>query len=175
LSRQPDPKIRIRSIRLQDSPSFRAALDSVAKEREYLSLTRAFPPASTRKFVAANIRNRHSQFVAICGGKVVGWCDIIPRDRPSMKHVGVLGIGIVKGFRDRGLGTRLLAAAVTDARRKGLKKIELEVFADNRRAVALYRKAGFVREGLKKKAVRLGGFRDMILMARFFPGRGQSG
>jgi ribosomal protein S18 acetylase RimI-like enzyme len=83
--------------------------------------------------------------------------------------VGVLGIGILPAYRDRGIGTALMTRTLEAARRRKMRKIELEVLADNKRAIALYRKLGFVREGRKLKAARLGGrYRDMVLMGYFF-------
>jgi len=69
-------------------------------------------------------------------------------------------------WRGRGLGQRLLEATLGEARRSGFKRIELDVHADNQRAIGLYEKAGFVREGLLRNASLIDGvFRDAILMA----------
>jgi ribosomal protein S18 acetylase RimI-like enzyme len=161
--------IVIRPIRVRDCGGLRLAVDSVAREGKYLSLTKGFTPEATRAFVSGIIKRGDPQFVALDGDKVAGWCDIIPRDRPSMRHVGVLGIGILPAYRDRGIGTALMTRTLEAARRRKMRKIELEVLADNKRAIALYRKLGFVREGRKLKAARLGGrYRDMVLMGYFF-------
>jgi RimJ/RimL family protein N-acetyltransferase len=49
-----------------------------------------------------------------------------------------------------------------------LERIELGVFASNIPAIKLYEKAGFVVEGVKKKARKLDGvYDDMIQMALF--------
>jgi putative acetyltransferase len=48
-----------------------------------------------------------------------------------------------------------------------LKRVELCVFTDNERAIALYRSMGFVVEGTKKYAAARGGtYADEYLMAR---------
>ena len=71
------------------------------------------------------------------------------------------------------VGSRLLAATLDDAFRKGLTRIELEVFAANTRAIALYRKFGFVEEGRKRQARYLdGAYEDAILMALLKTNRG---
>ena len=61
------------------------------------------------------------------------------------------------------------------ARERGLRKLSLGVFPDNERAIAVYEKRGFVREGLRRMQYRSGGaFRDEVLMAWFpqeSPGR----
>ena len=52
-----------------------------------------------------------------------------------------------------------------------LLRVELEVYADNERAIALYEKMGFQREGLRRMAtVRRGRYIDEYSMARLRPG-----
>ena len=48
-----------------------------------------------------------------------------------------------------------------------LLRVELTVYADNERAIHLYEKYGFVKEGVKRKAaISCGQYKDEILMAR---------
>ena len=48
-----------------------------------------------------------------------------------------------------------------------LVRVELTVYADNERAIHLYEKYGFVKEGVKRKAaISCGQYKDEILMAR---------
>lgn len=87
-------------------------------------------------------------------------------------HIGTLSICITQGWRDAGLGTELVRAALDWARERGLAKVALGVFPDNARAIAVYEHAGFVREGLRRRQYRLGpdSYRDEVLMA-WFPDR----
>jgi hypothetical protein len=56
--------------------------------------------------------------------------------------------------------------AFVDSILRGAERIELEVFASNARALALYDKLGFVREGVRRRARKLGGeYDDVVLMA----------
>jgi putative acetyltransferase len=49
----------------------------------------------------------------------------------------------------------------------GLQRVELTVYADNARAIGLYEKHGFVREGLHRDfAFRDGTFVEALAMAR---------
>jgi RimJ/RimL family protein N-acetyltransferase len=52
-----------------------------------------------------------------------------------------------RGWRGRGVGLALVAAAIEWARGHGLHKLCLEVFAHNTPAIGLYRKCGFTEEG----------------------------
>lgn len=158
--------ITIEPIREDHIESFRTALDIVSRERKYLSRFEAPPPERMRVFILGMIEGGHPQFVAVVGSEVVGWCDIRKREIDSHAHRGTLGMGIIPGYRGRGLGTRLITATLDAARKAGLRRIELDVHADNLNAIALYEKAGFVREGVARDAVQIDGrFIDSIGMA----------
>lgn len=162
--------IVIQSATLDLADSFRRTLDVVARERRYLIFLEAPPLESIRKFVEKLLAGGGSQFYAVCDGQVVGWCDLWRDERPGMTHVGHLGMGLLPEYRGQKLGARLLAAAVADAFRKGIGRIELEVFASNARAIALYRKFGFVEEGRKRQARCLDGVcEDTLCMAMLKP------
>ena len=159
-----DVVIQPASLDLADS--FWRALDIVAREHRYLIFQEAPPLESTRNFIAQVLAKGWSQFYALHEGKVVGWCDVVRDERPGRTHVGRLGIGILPGYRGRKIGPRLLAATIADAFQKGVTRIELEVYAGNARAIALYRKFGFVEEGRKRHARCLDGVcEDSICMA----------
>jgi RimJ/RimL family protein N-acetyltransferase len=69
--------------------------------------------------------------------------------------------------RDRGLGTeatRLILGHAFDA--LGLHRVGLEVYAFNPRAARAYEKVGFVREGVRRDALRFDGeWVDSVVMA----------
>jgi GNAT superfamily N-acetyltransferase len=92
--------------------SFHQALDIVAKERKYLTLLEAFPLPETRKFVLDMINRGNPHVVATVENRVVDRCDIARHFFPTHAHRGTLAMGIIPGFRGRGLGTRLVAAAL---------------------------------------------------------------
>lgn len=145
---------------------FREVLDTVARERRYLAFLEAPPAAEVAAFVRGNVRKGHPQFVALVDGRVVGWCDILPIDRPVKSHGGVLGLGILPEHRRRGIGTALIEAALARAKAGGLTRVELVVRKRNARAIALYERLGFVHEGAKRNAVRIDGeYEDAVCMA----------
>jgi RimJ/RimL family protein N-acetyltransferase len=148
---------------------FRAAVDSVARERRYVAMLQAPPLEDCRAYVLDMRRRGFPQHVAICGERVVGWCDLSPVNRPVHAHCGTLGIGLIADYRGRGLGSRLLATTLQRGREIGLTRIELEVREANLPAIALYERFGFVREGVKKNAVRVDGeYEDVITMALLY-------
>ena len=55
----------------------------------------------------------------------------------------VLGIGVVDEYHEVGLGSALLRAMIEGARQLGLARVKLGVWADNARALHVYRSVGF--------------------------------
>jgi putative acetyltransferase len=83
---------------------------------------------------------------------------------------GVLTIAmmLLPEVRGRGGGRGLLDAVLTHAYAAGAHKVDLEVWPDNGRAIALYASAGFVVEGLRERHYRRrdGSLRSSLIMAR---------
>lgn len=158
--------ITIKPIAMKHAKAFHQALDQVARERRYLLLLEAPPLEQIEQLVRYNIEREVVHFVALEGRTMVGWCDIRPYTLPGLTHAGEMGMAVVAGYRRRGLGYRLLETTVTKALANGLTRIELEVFASNQPAKALYEKLGFEQEGIKRKARYLDGvWDDLIMMA----------
>src|SRR5665213_1706181 len=91
----------------------------------------------------------HTQLAAVIEGKVIGWADLRPAGNPRRAHVASLGMAVHDAHAGRGAGRALLAALIDQADRwLHFTRLELIVFADNDRAIALYERFGFEREGL---------------------------
>jgi ribosomal protein S18 acetylase RimI-like enzyme len=163
-----DLSISVVPIAEEHAEGFRRCLDAVARERAYLGFLEAPALERIRGFVCANIAGDLPQFVAVCGGEVVGWCDVSPEELPGFTHCGRLGMGVRMDCRRRGVGKRLLKAALEKAKAKGIERIELEVYASNRAAISLYERSGFVSEGVKRKGRKLDGrYDDVVFMAKW--------
>jgi RimJ/RimL family protein N-acetyltransferase len=146
---------------------FREVLDGVARERRYLAFLEAPSLSRVRSFVLQNLRSGTAQFVAVDVGRVVGWCDITPRTHETLRHGGVLGMGVAASHRGRGVGAALLRATLDAALARGLTRIELTVRADNHPAIALYQRHGFELEGRMRGYMIVDGVAcDALLMAR---------
>ena len=87
------------------------------------------------------------------------------------RHAWKLGISVLPQAQGQGVGTALMAAICDYADGwLGALRLELDVYTDNTRALALYRKFGFAIEGTHRGyALRDGVFVDSYSMARFHP------
>ena len=89
--------------------------------------------------------------------------------RRRRAHVGSIGLSVSVGCRRRGIGQILVEIAIQRAQKSGLRKIKLEVFAQNNAAIQLYQKLSFRNVGrLRDEVMRNDGtYDDIIIMERF--------
>jgi putative acetyltransferase len=75
---------------------------------------------------------------------------------------------VASDHRRQGIGAALLVAAARWAREAQIDKLELHVFPHNLAAIALYHKAGYEQEGVRRRHFRRAGGElvDAVLMAR---------
>jgi ribosomal-protein-alanine N-acetyltransferase len=99
--------------------------------------------------------------VALEGGRVVGYGGLA--DFGDEAHVMTLG---VRPDRQReGLGGRLLAELLAEADRRRIRRVMLEVAADNDAAQRLYVRSGFRPVGVRKGYYQATGT-DAVVMVR---------
>ncbi len=162
--------IRVVPIAEEHIDRFWSLVDGVARERRFLAAVEGFPLDVTRDFVRGNIASHHPQSVALDGEELVGWCDIIPVNPfPGFGHSGRLGMGVRASHRGRGIGRSLLDSTLASVLAAGFRRVELEVYATNTAAVSLYRRAGFVTEGIKRSARDLDGQVDDLIQMAWYP------
>lgn len=103
---------------------------------------------------------------------IIGHADLF-KGHASLRrqHACSVGITVAKDWQGQGVGDLLMAALINWADNWGhVLRIELTVFADNERAIALYQRHGFEQEGhMKAYALRDGVYADAWAMARLHP------
>jgi ribosomal protein S18 acetylase RimI-like enzyme len=107
--------------------------------------------------------------VAEVNGELAGSLQLERAPRKRLAHTAMLGMALLPAFRELGIGAALIDACLDWAIAQGIEKVCLHVLADNERAIALYRKFGFVEEGRAGRAIRYedGRYVDDIVMGRF--------
>jgi putative acetyltransferase len=109
--------------------------------------------------------------VAERAGRVVGNAGVHPLPHVRRRHAAGIGMAVAREAQRQGVGSALLAALIDWADNWAqLLRLELTVYTDNPGAIALYRKFGFVDEGVHRAyALRDGVYVDALAMARLHP------
>jgi len=89
--------------------------------------------------------------IAEFDNEIVGNIDLTGNQRKIMEHTAVVGMGMLKEWRNIGLGTALLKSAIEWAKVNSvLELLWLQVYTDNKLGLSLYRKVGFEENGIMK-------------------------
>ena len=154
-------------LRNGDAPDGCAALAVFNKthaETEYL-LT--YPDESSMtaeqeaEFLAQATKSaREIEILAFVDGQLAGTAGISAVGKPcKLVHRAEFGIGILQAYWGQGIGYALTAACIDCAR-------QLDVVADNARAIAMYKKLGFVEYGRNPRGFRKrsGDYQELVYM-----------
>ena len=111
------------------------------------------PLEEERKWIRSFLENENSLLlIARQGRKILGNIDITGGKREIIKHTAVIGMGLLKEWRNTGLGTALLNKGIEWAKQNPILEILwLQVFAENTAAITIYKKAGFEIDGVQKR------------------------
>ncbi len=113
------------------------------------------------------VSSNEVELVAIINGRIVGLAGIeAVGNKYKVKHRAVFGISVLKEFWELGVGKALTLACIKCAKDAGYSQLELNVVADNERALSLYRKLGFVEFGRNPKGFnsKNTGYQELIYM-----------
>jgi len=98
---------------------------------------------------------RHPVLVAELEGKVVGFASLSPwSDRAAYADTAETGLYVHSAFQGRGIGRRLKAAVLDEARRLGFHTLIARITADSGASIHLNEAAGFVHVGTMKEVGR---------------------
>ena len=116
-------------------------------------------------------RRTQDTLFALWDDRPVGMIILAFNDRPKTKHIAsIYGVYVCIDHRGDGVGTRLLEDALLLVRKKkGIVKVKLAVNPQQRAAVKLYERAGFVVAGRTRKELKVGRrFFDTLIMEKLF-------
>jgi RimJ/RimL family protein N-acetyltransferase len=152
----------IREARGSDAGAVLEYIDLVCQETDFLT----FGPGEfklTQKEEADYLeKSRGAEnwlyLLALLEGKIVGSLNFAAGARPRVQHSGEFGTSVLKEYWGIGVASSLLDSLLEWSKNGNIiKKINLRVRADNHRAITLYKRKGFVIEGILKKEIFLDG------------------
>jgi L-amino acid N-acyltransferase YncA len=108
------------------------------------------------------------RLVARSGGSVVGWAALAPVSRRGCyQGVAEVSVYVAAAGRGRGVGRKLLLAAIAESERHGIWTLQGATFAENEASLRLQRSCGFREIGRRQRiAQRQGVWRDTVLTER---------
>ncbi len=107
------------------------------------------------------------ELVAVVDGKIVGSAGVTAvGSRRKVLHRARFGISVLQEYWGMGIGRVLMDACIDCARRAGCTQLELEVVANNERALSLYRRVGFEEYGRNPRGYRsaAAGYQELVHM-----------
>ena len=169
-----DPTVfTIRRALPEDAPEIARVYDEPAVRSNLLQVPYPNVEAMRTRLTEQNASGRLDlQLVAEQDAQVVASAGLMPASAHlRRRHVMGLGSGVSSAAQGRGIGSALMQALCDYADQWGqVLRLELTVFSDNARAIALYRRFGFRIEGTHRGfALREGAFADVYSMARLHP------
>ena len=128
----------------------------------------SFDPEQEAQFLQEKTESENEiEIVAFVDGKVAGTEGIEAiGKKDKVKHRAELGISILEEYWGVGLGKALIQACIQCAKDAGYVQLELNVVADNIRAVGLYKSVGFTEWGRNPRGFnsRICGFQEVVYM-----------
>ena len=150
-----------RFVRESDASAYLEFFRVVVSETDNLACSAKEAAAMTVEDEQSFIRNTNGSgsfsIIAVADGSICGSCDIRIQNRKRLRHRAEMGIAVRKEDWGAGIAQHLLEEAIAEAKRRGIRIIGLTVRADNKRAIAFYKRNGFEFSGGLRMLFCLGG------------------
>jgi len=160
----------VREAKTDDAGKLIQYLKKVSGESDFLTVGTGDVKMSIKEekdFIEKARKNKNDIFlVGVIDGTIVGVLTFQGGCKPRTRHAGVFGITVLKGYWGLGIGSLVIETFLNWARSTNIiRKIGLRVDISNNRAIAVYKKFGFKKEGkVSRDSMINGRFRDVYIM-----------
>ena len=163
----------IREAELSDASEVIALLDQIGQESSFTSLDEnglSISESEMQIFIDKQAQSENQiTLLAFLNDELAGIINVTADQRPRVRHIGDIFLGIKKTFWGSGLGSILMEEAIEWAKTSGvIRRLQLTVQKRNLAAIHLYEKMGFITEGLQERGacIERGEFLDVYLMGK---------
>lgn len=164
--------MEIRPVREEDAAAFLTLQLHLDEETHFMMLEpgeRRTSMEDTRRRIRAMLDQPNALLLVVDAGEA-GLAGYLCAEGGEFRRnwlSAYITCGVLQAFAGQGLGRRLFEQLEEWARACGMRRLELTVMTHNQRAVALYRRMGFIIEGVRKDSLRVDGqFVDEYAMAK---------
>lgn len=161
----------LRNAEPSDAEAFQRYFALAHSETDFLT---TYPDESKRNLEQTAKRledtKKSETDIEICAfvdGTLVGSAgNCMIHDREKTRHRAEFGISIIKEFWGIGIGSALTRECIECAKKAGFLQLELEVVSENKNAIKLYQKYGFIEFGRNPRGfkTREGKWQELVLM-----------
>ena len=147
--------VTIRQAEIEDAEKLLNCINTYVPQSEYIPKLEQEINLSIeqeKEWINYFLTNENSLLlIAEFDNEIIGNIDLTGNHRKIMEHTAVIGMGILKEWRNKGLGTAFLKLAIEWSKENSiLELLWLQVYTDNELGLGLYRKVGFVENGIMK-------------------------
>jgi ribosomal protein S18 acetylase RimI-like enzyme len=160
----------VRRATADDAEGISAVLRTIAAERVYSAIDRAWSADEQRRYLGS-LSDREAFHVAVSAdGEVIAYqsLDRYSSFLASMVHVAQLGTFTLPAWRGRGVGRALFAETRRFAAAAGYRKVVIQVRGSNRAAQSFYQGLGFAACGRLRAQVVIDGRDDDEIVMEYF-------
>ena len=160
----------LRQSQEDDAQNILDFLNKICAETDFITYGKGefnCTPEEEHKFIQEHLEDNNKMHVlAEINGNIVGMSDFTGGKQKRIHHIGEFGILVLRKYWSMGIGSALIETIIEWAKKTSIvRKINLKVRVDNKRAIMLYKKYGFVKEGeISRQLLINNKFYDAYLM-----------
>lgn len=162
---------QIREISIKDIDPFIKLLTTIYDESDYLIYNPGEYAPSTTDAIS-NLEHyitspSNAIFVAENNGELVGFATVTTEDYERARHEAKFSMGVIRHYREKGLGQSLINAVEAWSLNHDIRRIEVLVVPENETAVSLFKAANYQIEGeLRDKLYIDGRYYNKYILAK---------
>ena len=163
--------LTLRQARGTDAAACLDYLRCVGGESDYLLVgpggLRDWTEAQEAELLEARFDSAEGRmYLGFVGEELVCIASVETRRHARLSHNATMGLSVRRRFWGLGIGSVCMELLIRFCRAHGgVRSLRLEVYADNERAIRLYKKFGFSVEGCRKRYLCVNGvYHDELLM-----------
>jgi ribosomal protein S18 acetylase RimI-like enzyme len=170
-ARQDDLSGIVGAIRQVTEEMTYVVAETVADELDHEDVLLRHNELESRMFFVATVEDEGQSGAERSDGtdvrdEVVGWAHLHAPELEKLNQTAELTVGVLEGYRERGIGSQLLERALAWVDEQGYEKLYQSVPSTNERAIEFFEERGWQVEAVRENHYKLGDeYIDEVMMA----------